>query len=69
MYSDEKPMKTKYAVVKNGVEENIEVERGEKFTYLDVKGKDMKKIKKIEKINKKISERNKRNVLKTLKII
>ena len=39
---------------KNGVEENIEVERGEKFTYLDVKGKDMKKIKKIEKINKKI---------------
>ena len=47
-------MKTKYAVVKNGVEENIEVERGEKFTYLDVKGKDMKKIKKIEKINKKI---------------
>ena len=36
--------KTKYAVVKNGVEENIEVERGEKFTYLDVKGKDMKKI-------------------------
>ena len=45
---------TKYAVVKNGVEENIEVERGEKFTYLDVKGKDMKKIKKIEKINKKI---------------
>ena len=51
MYSDEKPMKTKYAVVKNGVEENIEVERGEKFTYLDVKGKDMKKIKKIEKIN------------------
>ena len=54
VYSDEKPMKTKYAVVKNGVEENIEVERGEKFTYLDVKGKDMKKIKKIEKINKKI---------------
>ena len=38
VYSDEKPMKTKYAVVKNGVEENIEVERGEKFTYLDVKG-------------------------------
>ena len=29
VYSDEKPMKTKYAVVKNGVEENIEVERGE----------------------------------------
>ena len=54
VYSDEKPMKTKYAVVKKGVEENIEVERGEKFTYLDVKGKDMKKIKKIEKINKKI---------------
>lgn len=55
VYSDEQAVKTKYAVVKNGVGEHIEVERGGRFTYLDVEGRDMKSVKKTEKINKKIS--------------
>lgn len=55
VYADEQAVKTKYAVVKNGVGEHIEVERGGRFAYLDVEGRDMKSVKKTEKINKKVS--------------
>lgn len=54
VYTDEQPAKTKSVSVKNGIEEQVEVERGETFTYLDVKGSDIKAIKRKEKIKKKI---------------